>query len=115
MTGAATNLPEFLALQRVLGTRTVLLYVGGLVSLSLLTGTLVNLWFGGHRPLVDPLRSLDWSGVAARVTPVIPQSVAIVSAVAVAALIALGLVKMGYRVLRRLNTMSQLVDGWMSK
>lgn len=115
VTGAATNLPEFFALQRVLGTRTVLLYVGGLVSLSLLTGTLVNLWFGGHRPLVDPLRSLDWSGVAARVTPVIPQSVAIVSAVAVAALIALGLVKMGYRVLRRLNTMSQLVDGWMSK
>ncbi|MDA8363505.1 MAG: permease [Gammaproteobacteria bacterium] len=115
VTGAATNLPEFFALQRVLGTRAVLLYVGGLVSLSLVTGTLVNVWFEGSRPIMDPLRSLEWSGLAARVTPVIPQSIAIVSALAVAGLIALGIMRRSWRILRRINSLPLVADRRLSK
>lgn len=104
VTGAATNLPEFFALQRVLGTRAVLRYVGGLVGLSLVAGILVNFWLDGYQPLVDPLRSLDWSDLAAQLTPVIPEPVAVVSAFAVAGLIAWGLARWLYRIPRRLKT-----------
>jgi len=52
--------PEFIALQRVFGTRVVLLYVGGLIGLSLIAGTLVNYWLVGYRPLMDPWPVLDW-------------------------------------------------------
>lgn len=102
VTGAATNLPEFIALQRVFGTRAVLLYVGGLIGLSLVAGTLVNFWLAGYRPLMDPLRSLEWSGLAARVTPVIPEPIAVASALVVAALIAWGFARWLYRIPRRL-------------
>jgi len=104
VTGAATNLPEFIALQRVFGTRTVLLYVGGLIGLSLVAGTIVNVWLAGYRPLMDPMRSLDWSDLAARLTPVIPEPVAVASALAVAGLIAWGLARWLYRIPRRLRT-----------
>jgi len=104
VTGAATNLPEFIALQRVFGTRAVLLYVGGLIGLSLVAGTIVNVWLAGYRPLVDPMRSLDWSDLAARLTPVIPEPLAVASALAVAALIAWGLARWLYRIPRRLRT-----------
>lgn len=103
VTGAATNLPEFIALQRVLGTRAVLLYVGGLVGLSLLAGTLVNLWLDGYRPLVDPLRSLELGDLAVRLTPVIPEPVAVVSALAIAGLIAWGFGRWFYVLPRRLK------------
>jgi uncharacterized membrane protein YraQ (UPF0718 family) len=103
VTGAATNLPEFIALQRVLGTRAVLLYVGGLIGLSLLAGTLVNLWLDGYRPLVDPLRSLELGDLAARLTPVIPEPVAIASALVVAGLIAWGFGRWFHGLPRRLK------------
>ena len=115
VTGAATNLPEFFALQRVLGTRAVLLYVGGLVSLSLFAGTLVNLWFHGSHPAIDPLRSLHWSNLAAQVTPVIPQPIAIVSALAVAGLIVMGLIRLSSKALRHPNLVSLLADRRASK
>ncbi|MHB8257149.1 MAG: permease [Acidiferrobacterales bacterium] len=115
VTGAATNLPEFFALQRVLGTRAVLLYVGGLVSLSLFVGTLVNLWFNGRHPVIDPLRSLHWSKLAAQATPVIPQPIAIVGALAVAGLIVVGLIRWFSKVLHRPNLVSLLADRWASK
>jgi len=104
VTGAATNLPEFIALQRVFGTRAVLLYVGGLVGLSLLAGTFVNVWLAGYRPLVDPIRSLDWSDLAARLTPVIPEPVAVASALAVTGLIAWGFARWLWRIPSRLKT-----------
>ena len=110
VTGAATNLPEFIALQRVFGTRVVLLYVGGLIGLSLIAGTLVNYWLVGYRPLMDPLASLDWSDLAARLTPVIPEPVAVASALAVAGLIAWGFARWVYRIPRRLKTAFS-VDG----
>lgn len=103
VTGAATNLPELVALQRVLGTRAVLLYVGGLVGLSLAAGTLINLWLAGQQPLVEPLRSLEWGDVAARLTPVIPEPVAIASAWFVSGLIAWGFGNWLYRLPRRLK------------
>jgi uncharacterized membrane protein YraQ (UPF0718 family) len=103
VTGAATNLPEFIALQRVLGTRAVLLYVGGLVSLSLLAGTLVNFWLDGYQPLVDPLRSLQWGDLADQLTPVISQPLAEASALVVAVLIVWGLANWLYRLPRRLR------------
>jgi len=103
VTGAATNLPEFIALQRVFGTRAVLLYVGGLIGLSLFAGTLVNIWLAGYQPLMDPLRSLEWSDLAAQLTPVIPEPVAVVSALAVAGLIVWGLARWLYGIPRRLK------------
>jgi hypothetical protein len=85
----------------VFGTRAVLLYVGGLIALSLFAGTLVNLWLDGYQPLVDPLRSLEWSDLAARFTPAIPESVARASALAVAGLIAWGFARWFYALPRR--------------
>ncbi len=86
VTGAATNLPEMIALQRVLGTRTVAVYVGGVVVLSVLTGWLVNLWLVDYQPILDPLASLEYGDIAARLTPVIPGWLAVGSAILVGAL-----------------------------
>ncbi len=86
VTGAATNLPELLALQRVLGTRIVALYVGSVVALSVFAGWLVNLWLADYRPMLDPLASIEYGDLAARLTPVIPPWLAYASAVLVAAL-----------------------------
>lgn len=104
VTGAATNLPEFFALQRVLGTRVVLRYVGGLVTLSLLAGTAVNFWLAGYKPLLNPARSLDWSDLAAQLTPVIPEPLAVLSALAVGGLIIWGLARWLCTIPRRLKT-----------
>jgi len=92
VTGAATNLPEFIALQKVLGLRTVLLYMGSLIALALFAGWLVNAWLlPGFSPAVDPLRSMDWLEVGTAITPVIPGVLAIGSSLVVLVLIAWGL------------------------
>lgn len=98
VTGAATNLPELLALQRVLGRSTVLVYTGALVSLSIVTGWLVNLALSGYRPLLDPLDSLAWSDLAASVTPAVATLPALAGALLLTLLAAAGLVQ---RVRRR--------------
>lgn len=90
VTGAATNLPEMLALRRVLGTRTVIVYVGSVVAASLLAGLAVNLWLVDYQPQLDPLLSLEMSDLARRMTPLVPQWLAIGSAGVVAALAAWG-------------------------
>jgi uncharacterized membrane protein YraQ (UPF0718 family) len=90
VTGAATNLPEIFALQRVLGRKTVAIYVGGVVVLSVLAGWLVNLWLVDYRPTLDPLASLELGDLASRLTPLIPGWLASASAVLVAALCAWG-------------------------
>jgi uncharacterized protein len=90
VTGAATNLPEVFALQRVLGKKTVAIYVGGVVVLSVLAGWLVNLWLVDYRPILDPLASLDLGDMAARLTPVVPGWLASASAVVVGGLCAWG-------------------------
>lgn len=91
VTGAATNLPEMIALQRILGRRTTAVYVGGVVALSVLAGWLVNLWLVDYRPVLDPLASLDLADVATRLTPLVPEWLASSSAALVAALAAWGL------------------------
>lgn len=83
VTGAATNLPEMIALQRVLGTRTVAIYVGGIVSLSILAGWLVNLWLVDYQPILDPLASIEYGDLASRLTPVVPGWVAFGAAILV--------------------------------
>jgi hypothetical protein len=91
VTGAATNLPELFALQRILGTRIVVIYVGGLIVLSLLAGWGVNLWLApNYRPVMDPLRSIQLSDFASNLSPVLPDVVTIVSAAAVLILIIWG-------------------------
>ena len=76
VTGAATNLPELIALQRVIGTRTVAVYVSSLVGASLLAGWLLNLWLSpGHTSISDPEHSLRWSELGDRLNPVIPEVV----------------------------------------
>ena len=90
VTGAATNLPEIFALQRVLGRKTVAIYVGGVVVLSVLAGWLVNLWLVDYRPVMDPLTSLDLGDIASRLTPVVPGWLASASAVLVGGLCAWG-------------------------
>lgn len=91
VTGAATNLPELFALQRTLGTRIVVIYVGGLIGLSLLAGWGVNLWLApNYRPVMDPLRSIQLSDFASNLSPVVPDVVTIVSAAVVLILIIWG-------------------------
>lgn len=94
VTGAATNLPEFIALQKVLGTRTILVYVASMISVSLLAGWLVNLWLlPGFEPVSDPLHSTEWFDVADRLIPVIPEPVSVTSALVVTILIAWGTIR----------------------
>jgi hypothetical protein len=90
VTGPATNLPEMIALQRVLGTRTVAIYVGGIVALSILGGLLVNLWLPDYRPTMDPLASMEFGDIAAHLTPIIPSWLAFGSAIVVGVLIVWG-------------------------
>ncbi|MCO6411292.1 MAG: permease [Thiogranum sp.] len=98
VTGAVTNLPELMALGRVLGARTVLVYTGSLVLLSIVAGWVVNVWLADYQPMLDPQSSMLWSDLAARVTPVIPQSLALGSAVLLGLLAVAGLAQ---RILRR--------------
>ena len=94
VTGAATNLPEFFALQRTLGTRIVVIYVVGLIGLSLLAGWCVNLWLApNYQPIMDPLHSIQLSDVASNLSPVLPDVVTMVSATVVLILIVWGAVR----------------------
>jgi hypothetical protein len=49
-----------------------------------------------YQPLVDPLHSMEWGDLAARLTPVIPESVAGASALVVAGLISWGFARWLY-------------------
>ena len=102
VTGAATNLPEFIALQKVLGTRTVLVYVSSMIGVSLLAGWLVNLWLlPGFEPVSDPLRTTEWFDIADRLIPVIPEPVSMASALIVTILIGWGMIRwFGQRLMR---------------
>jgi uncharacterized protein len=93
VTGAATNLPEILALQRVMGRRTVAIYVGCVVVLSLLAGWLVNLWLVDYQPILDPLASLELGEIASQLTPLVPAWLASASAAVVASLAVWGVVQ----------------------
>lgn len=87
VTGAVTNLPELIALQRILGRRTIAVYVASLVVASIIAGWLLNLWLlPGFSPVLDPMDSLRWGDLANRVTFIAPQSLTIGSAVVVAGL-----------------------------
>lgn len=100
VTGAATNLPELVALTKTLGRRTVGVYVGTMVASSLVAGWLVDRWLlPGYRSPLEPIRSLRWSAMAERITPIIPQGLAQVSAAIVAVLAIWGLARW---ILRRL-------------
>lgn len=90
VTGAATNLPEIIALQRVLGARTVAIYVGGITALSVLAGWLVNLWLVDYQPVLDPLSSIELGDVASHLTPIIPGWLAFGSAILVGVLVVWG-------------------------
>lgn len=103
VTGAATNLPEFIALQRVFGTRAVIAYVASLVGLSLGAGMLVNLWLTAPPPAMDPLRSLEWGDLADQLTVVVPEPLALGSALVVGGLIAWGFAIWFYRLPRRIR------------
>ena len=94
VTGAATNLPELFALQRTLGTRIVVIYVAGLIGLSLLAGGGVNLWLApNYQPIMNPLHSIQLSDLASNLSPVLPDVVTIASAAAVLILIIWGAVR----------------------
>lgn len=87
VTGAVTNLPELIALQRILGRRTIAVYVAALVLASVVAGWLLNLWLlPGFSSQLDPLDSLRWSDLAGRVTFIVPQPLAVAGAVVVAGL-----------------------------
>jgi hypothetical protein len=69
----------------------VVIYVGGLIGLSLLAGWGVNLWLAPtYRPVMDPLRSIQLSDFASNLSPVVPDVVTIVSAAVVLILIIWG-------------------------
>lgn len=92
VTGAATNLPELIALQRVMGTRTIVIYVSSLIGTSLLAGWLVNLWLiPGYVAVSDPGQSLGWAELGESLNPVIPHTLSMVCAAVLMVLIAWGL------------------------
>ena len=94
VTGAASNLPELIALQKVMGTRTVVVYVTSLIGSSLFAGWLVNLWLiPGYVNLQDAGQSLRWSELGDRLNPVIPDTLSIVCAAILMVLILWGLVR----------------------
>jgi uncharacterized protein len=87
VTGAVTNLPELIALQRILGRRTIAVYVASLVVASIAAGWLINLWLlPDFSPVLDPMDSLRWSDLAGRVTFIAPRWLTIASAVVVGGL-----------------------------
>ncbi|MDZ7663683.1 permease [Thiohalophilus sp.] len=87
VTGAVTNLPELIALQRILGRRTIAVYVISLVVASIGAGWLLNLWLlPAFSPQLAPVDSMRWGDLADRVSFVIPETLAIASAVVVAGL-----------------------------
>lgn len=91
VTGAVTNLPELLALQKVIGRRTVAVYVTTMVLSSIAAGWLVDLWLlPGYRSPLDPISSLQWSDIAQRVTPIVPAPLALLGALLMGVLIAWG-------------------------
>ncbi|MEJ2644065.1 MAG: permease [Gammaproteobacteria bacterium] len=92
VTGAVTNLPELLALHKVIGRRTVVVYVTTMVLSSIAAGWLVDLWLlPGYRSPLEPLRSLQWGDIAQRVTPIVPAPLALFGALTMAVLIAWGM------------------------
>ena len=94
VTGAASNLPELIALQKVMGTRTVVVYVTSLIGSSLIAGWLVNLWLiPGYVAMQDAGQSLKWSELGDRLNPVIPESLSIVCAAILMVLILWGLLR----------------------
>ena len=111
VTGAASNLPEFVALQRVMGLRTVAIYVTGLIAASLLAGWLVNLWLlPGYLPVLGGADNLAWIDWGNRLTPVIPGAVVTVSTVVVLGLITWGFVRWVARLTTRVPGRNALQD-----
>ncbi len=110
VTGAATNLPEIVALQRVLGARTVAIYVGGVVCLSVLAGWVVNLLLVDYRPKLDPLTSIEFGDLATSLTPILPGWLALGSAILVGVLIVWGVIQWLGRSMSRLRV-SLLAEG----
>ncbi len=106
VTGPATNLPEMIALSRVLGARTVAIYVGALVALSILGGWLVNLWLSDYHPVMDPLASMRWGDIAAHLTPVVPGWLTFPSAIVVGILAVWGAGQWMRRSIARLRGLS---------
>jgi len=87
VTGAATNLPELVALYHAIGRRTVTIYAAGLVVGSLVAGLLVNaILLPGFEPVFDPLRSLELMQVGQLLQPTVAGWVGFSSALLLAAL-----------------------------
>jgi len=107
VTGAASNLPELIALQKVMGTRTVVVYVTSLIGTSLVAGWLVNLWLiPGYSSITDPEQSLEWSELGDRLNPVIPEFLSITCAAILIVLILWGLIRWLAKVLPRFSAVS---------
>jgi uncharacterized protein len=91
VTGAASNLPELIALQRVMGTRTVVVYTSCLIGTSLFAGWLVNLWLiPGYVSVTDAEQSLGWAELGERLNPIIPHTLSIICAAILLVLITWG-------------------------
>lgn len=101
VTGAATNLPELVALYHAIGRRTVIVYTLGLVAGSLLAGLIVNaILLPGFEPAIDPLRSLDYMRLGQLLQPTASGWMAAGSALLLMGLAAWGL---GVRLKTRLQ------------
>lgn len=99
VTGTATNLPELIALYHTIGRRTVLIYVTTLVVAAFVTGLLVNAWLlPGFSPDLDPLHSIELVASGERWQPTFS---AILAALSVYAMLALGGIGTWQRVRRR--------------
>lgn len=107
VTGAASNLPELIALQKVIGTRTVIVYVTSLIVTSIFAGWLVNLWLlPGYTSISDPEQSMRWADLGDRLNPIIPGTLSIVCAAILMILITWGLIRWLLKVLPAIRVLS---------
>lgn len=90
MAGAATNLPEFIAISKLIGKRTAILYSVTVVFFAFVLGWIANVTIGpGFVPVIDPQRNLGVIKIANFFIVSVPPWLQILSAVVVVGLGAL--------------------------
>ncbi len=93
MAGAATNLPEFVAISKLIGKRTALFYSVLVVFFAVIMGWIANLAIGeGFVPVIDPSRNAGVIRLAGWFTVSVPAWAQVASVIAI-----LGLAGWSYR------------------
>lgn len=68
MAGAATNLPELISIYKLIGKRSALIYLVGMVSFSMMIGIFTNMVLKDFTPMLDFERNQHYIGMAKQLT-----------------------------------------------